>query len=161
MAVSLIATAPPPGAAQTPRRGAGDEVPRAQSLPPERSAAERVVPSPQPASSVVPEAEYFFRATELTRPPALSGDPIIDLGEGSEALDGSIALQLFIDETGRVVSHRIDGNEGLPDEIAEKLANAFSSYRYVAGQRDGAAVKCRVTLAIAVRQGQAGMSGSP
>jgi hypothetical protein len=105
------------------------------------------------------QVEHFFAASELTRLPALPGEPIIDLGEGSEMLDGSIALQLFIDESGRVVQHRVESNEGLPDAIVDKLTRAFSGYPYIAGQRERLAVKCQVTLVIAVRQGQAAMGG--
>ena len=129
--------------------------PRHAAVPPAQAASATDAAGPRATA----QAEHFFRASELTRLPGLRGEPVIDLGEGSEMLDGSMALQLFIDETGRVVEHRVESNEGLPDAIVEKLTGAFSGYPYVAGQRQGLAVKCQVTLVIAVRQGQAAMGG--
>ena len=103
------------------------------------------------------QAEHFYRANELTRLPGLNGEPQIDLGEDSEALAGSVALRLFIDETGRVVDHQGEGSEGIPQALVDKLVRAFSGYPYVPGQRQGQAVKSQVTLVISLREGHAEM----
>ena len=106
-------------------------------------------------------SEHFFRARELTRLPALPGEPLIDLGADVQTLSGSLALELFIDESGRVVERRIESDQGLPSAIVEKLTMAFSGYPYLPGERQGKAVKSRVTLVITVTDGQAAVAGPP
>lgn len=101
------------------------------------------------------QAEHFFLASELTRLPALPGEPLIDLGEDAAVLEGSVALQLFIDETGRVVDSQVEGSHGLPAVVSDKLTRAFAGYSYLPGQRDGRPVKSQVTLIIGIRDGQA------
>ena len=107
------------------------------------------------AVSVVARAEHFYSAAELTKLPALAGEPLIDLGDDASAIGGSVVLQLFIDETGRVVSYRVERSDGLPSAVAEKLWRAFAKYRYIPAERDGQAVKSQVTLVIGVQDGQA------
>jgi hypothetical protein len=131
------------------------------------SASTTALPAPEAraaagegAPRLTAQAEHFFRASELSRLPGLNGEPLIDLGDAAQALSGDMSLRLFIDETGRVVDHRIEGSQGLPDAVVDKLKRAFAGYPYVPGQRQGQAVKCQVTLAIGVRDGRAAM-GAP
>ena len=100
------------------------------------------------------QVEHFYAARELSRLPALPGDPLIDLGDEAAGLDGSVELRLYIDETGRVVASHVESSEGLPASVSDKLTSAFAGYPYVPGQRNGQAVKSDVTLVIGVRDGQ-------
>lgn len=116
-------------------------------------AEQRVRASKQP--SVAIHSDHFYAAAELTRLPGLPGEPLIDLGDVSDEVSGSMALRLFIDETGRVVRHAAEERRGLPAELVDVLTRAFSSYPYVPGQRHEQAVKSQVVLLIGVREGQA------
>lgn len=147
----------------TPTYGAFESPPAARPAPAPDGTRESPRPAPSASDGadarVTAESEHYFIASELTRLPRLPGEPAINLGEGSDLLDGSIALRLFIDERGRVVHHRVESREGLPDAIVDKLVTVFAGYPYIAGERQGLAVKCQVLLAIAVREGQAAMGG--
>jgi hypothetical protein len=154
-------TGPPPN----PRSVASDNVVAAPARRPAQQTEVRVgreslSGTDVAGSGVMAQAEHFYSADELTRLPGLNGEPLIDLGEESQLLTGSVTLTLFIDEIGHVVDHRSEGSEGIPDALVEKLTRAFVGYPYVPGQRQGEAVKSQVTLIVSVREGQAAMSGT-
>jgi len=138
----------------------GSETPAARApaaaSPPDVASGPSDLPSApvKPRVDAVSQAEHFYPVSELSRLPALPGDPLIDLGDEAAGLDGSVELRLYIDETGRVVASRIERNEGLPAWVSDKLTSAFAGYPYVPGQRGGQAVKSDVTLVIGVRDGQ-------
>ena len=164
--VLSVPSAPTEARAEWPRDSVA-QLP--QSYAPERSSAANATSASnandaeagQQSEQSSARTEHFYLAKELTRLPGLEGEPIIDLGDDSQAITGSMALRLLIDETGRIVEHHIEADSTLPAETAEKLERAFSGYRYRPAELRGQPVKSEVTLILSVRDGQAALGVPP
>lgn len=122
------------------------------------ASAPQAAATPQPTSA--PVAGVESGGSEPLEPAYLAGEPLIKLGD-DEALNGSIALRLSIDDTGHVVDSRLSAQEGLPESAVSILVRAFTGYVYVPARRGGRPVRSDVTMVIAVRDGHGVSRQSP
>jgi hypothetical protein len=90
-----------------------------------------------PAGPPTADKEPFFPESKLTRLPKPIGDMGLDIPEARQlSSSGSMAIRLWIDRMGKVVSMEIDQTD-LPVEFASAVAAAFGKMRFEPGEING------------------------
>lgn len=151
-ATTNVVPAPPPSPAVPARLAAPPDLPRqiAPALPtPARPAVHSV-----PVDADEAGAPGSGLAMAPLEPAYLAGEPLIDLGPDQALITGRLALRLVIDDTGHVIDSETLSHEGLPEDAAATLVNAFTGYVYMPARRAGRAIRSVVTMVITVRDGQ-------
>lgn len=92
----------------------------------------------------------YFRRSELTRPPVLLGEPMVDAPDqaGDEpSPGGKVSLRLFVSASGELDRAEIERSAVRPDFESVAIA-AFMPLRFSPAQIDGVAVNSQVVFEI-------------
>ena len=104
----------------------------------------------KPVPITVPDIAIFFRRLELTVPPALKDEPLIDVPDEREVRGirgGKLTLRLFVRSSGDVERVEID-NSSSPAAYEEAAVAAFLPLRFWPGEIDGVAVSSQVVFEV-------------
>ena len=99
---------------------------------------------------VAAERVRYFRRAELTRPPVLLEEPLIDPSgdAGKGALPGEkMSLRLFVSDGGEIDRAEIERSASRPD-FENAVIAAFRPLHFLAGEIDGVAVSSQVVFEI-------------
>lgn len=116
-----------------------------------RPAPEMPVAIQEPLMPIsVADRPHYFRRSELTRPPVLLGEPIIDVPDESGNApqpDGNLSLRLFVSAGGDIDRAEIERSAFRPD-FEDAVIAAFCPLHFLAGEIDGVAVNSQVVFEI-------------
>ncbi len=102
-----------------------------------------------PVAPAVPELTSYFRRSELTVPPAMQDEPLIDISEniGRTQKGGKLALRLYIGHNGAV--DRIEVvSSNLSTDVEEIVKAAFMPLRFKPGEINGLTVNSQIVFEI-------------
>ncbi len=167
--VRIVDAAPPRPAGSTvdPARAAGDPIGTAGALPATRAPSGPGTPGSaagRPDGTATPwpagEAGYLPRSA-LTVAPTPVTDVVVEhpLAEGQRRHYAGV-LSLFIDETGRVVRIRAEG-EPLPEALDHAAREAFGRARFHPGEVDGRKVRSRIRIEVTFDERPGGQPAAP
>jgi len=104
----------------------------------------------KPVPMVIPANTAYFRRSELTLPPVLQDEPLIDapeeMGNGKKK-GGKLVLRLFVNASGEVDRVTVDSSSS-PTAFEEAAVAAFLPLRFRPGEIDGVAVSSQVVFEI-------------
>lgn len=104
----------------------------------------------KPVPVVIPASPAYFRRSELTLPPVLQDEPLIDAPEeagNGKRKGGKLVLRLFVNANGAVDRVEIDSSSS-PTAFEEAAVAAFLPLRFRPGEIDGVAVSSQVVFEI-------------
>lgn len=122
----------------------------------EPAAAVPAVRAAEPTTGVVPLADDYLEAKDLSELPRPLSDPRLAELERLVSSAGEVRMVLFIDESGRVVA--IDVRSAtLPTTAVARAAEIFSDVPFSPGRVGSMAVKSRIGITVgAARRGSYG-----
>lgn len=104
----------------------------------------------KPVPMVIPASTAYFRRSELTLPPVLQDEPLIDAPEevgNGKRKGGKLVLRLFVNANGEVDRVEIDSSSS-PTAFEDASVAAFLPLRFRPGEIDGVAVSSQVVFEI-------------
>jgi TonB family protein len=98
-----------------------------------------LLPGPGPA---------FHTAEQLTKRPEPTSQPMLDVPRAvARTVRGRVALKLWIDELGNVVSVEVD-QSNVPKAVSDVAVEAFGKLRYEPGEINGRRVPAQITVEV-------------
>ncbi len=112
-----------------------------------------------------PDPTRYFQRTELSRPPVLQTEPVLEVSDALKAAKvplEPVVLRLYIDTNGLVERVEVLGDKS-PSVFSEAAVAAFASMRFLPGEIASVAVKSQLLLEVdfdALLPGASRASGS-